>query len=201
MPEVQHGALEARRVVAPIATARRHTHQPVHLLGVQEEARQLRAQAVPQQVERCTRQGLAGMGDHGLVVLRPVRQVGLHAPGGIAAQRIERGAHTPVVEGADAEALSGQPLREAGIEILPHAHGRTDDDAGLRGRRAFGLEAAHHDGGCTRRARRCQYCLLHRCLLSIPICAGLTWRKTDAQSASKIPAAPCPIPTHMVTMP
>ena len=175
MPEVQHGALEARRVVAPVAAARRHTHQPIHLLGVPEEARQLRAQAVPQQVERRARQGLASMGDDSLVVLRPVRQIGPHTPGGVAAQRIERGAHTPVVEGADPKALPGQPLRETGIEILPYAHGRADDDAGLRGRRALCLEAAHHDGGGTRLARRCQYCLLHRCLLSMPICVGLKW--------------------------
>ena len=90
---------------------------------------QLRAQAVPQQQQRLARQRLGCMGDHRVVVARPVEQVGPH----LAHATTQRLALPPVVEGGDPQALLRQPGGERPIEGLAHAHGAANDDGGARG--------------------------------------------------------------------
>jgi hypothetical protein len=79
VPEIQNHAPQLRRVVAPVAAACRDADQAVDLVLVLQEARQLRAQAVAQQIKRRIRQGRLGGIDHSLVVAGPIQQVGLEA--------------------------------------------------------------------------------------------------------------------------
>jgi threonyl-tRNA synthetase len=69
----------AAQFILADAAARGHAEQATDLVLVAEQARQLRPQAVAQQVQRPVRLRRMGVVDHGFVVACPVVQVGLEA--------------------------------------------------------------------------------------------------------------------------
>src|SRR5439155_18483477 len=177
VPEVQHHPLELRRVVAPVAAARRHRHHAGDTIAVLQQARQLRAEAVTDQVQRHVAGTLQRRGDDRIEVVGPAEQISIEA-----AQRAAiRVAHAAVVEARNQIALRREPLRERGVVVLLDAHRAADDDRGLDRRRRF--VEARRDGDAIGRV---EVALLHVVAL---------------QTRSKIAAAPCPVPTHIVTMP
>src|SRR6185369_3443590 len=163
------------------------------LVLVTQQARQLRSQAVAQQEERTTRQRRVGVVDHGFVVARPVEQIGLEAAQRAAART--RLAAAAVVEREHAPAAARQPLGKWRVVVLPHAHRTADDHAAQA--RAIGLVNPRGQLHAVGRLDRLRLHVLFSSSKDNSAPVGLSSR----QILSNIPAAPCPMPTHMVTMP
>ena len=127
VPEVQHAAPQRRRVVAPVAAAARDRHQAGDAVALRQQAGQLRAEAVADQVDRQRRHFAVERLDRAVEVACPREQVGLEAAQ--RAARRQRVADAAVVEGQHRIALAGEPARERLVVGLSHAHRAADHDA------------------------------------------------------------------------